>query len=248
MILDLDLGNTRAKWRLINEAGSVAEKNVSNVDDWLSGSFPRSWYAGIQRIRVASVLAEAAEKKLAEKLHSTFSLLPEIAASTSVCSGITNAYKDPWRLGVDRWLALIAAYKMCNQAVMVVDVGTALKVDVVDDTAHHIGGYIIPGAALMEHSLGQGTDRVRYESGMALDNLALGQDTRSCVQHGVASALVGAVLVALSQCDNDMGKRPRLYVTGGLGARLKERLEAAGVRGASLEPDLVLDGLAWALP
>lgn len=226
----------------------VVEQGIANIGDWLDSPFPEAWRLGIERARIASVLAQATENELLAKLQSELSFLVQLARSTASCCGVTSAYADAERLGVDRWLGLIAAYQQWGDAVVVIDSGTALKVDALDDAGRHIGGYIIPGAGLMERALLEGTDRVRYAEGAAVEGLELGSDTRSCVQHGVAAASVGAVLVAIEQCRLRLGRQPRLCVTGGCGALLKGDLERAGVANIHLEPDLVLDGLRWALP
>lgn len=247
MILELDLGNTRAKWRILNAQAEIVTRGIDDISAWISGSFPAEWSADIRRVRIASVLSSTTESQLTSKIQSTLSVSPQIARSTSHCSGVTSAYANPERLGVDRWLALIAAYRKSNKAALVIDVGTALKVDAIDDTGQHIGGYIIPGAELMERSLLEGTDRVRYEGGSKLESVALGVDTRSCVQNGIAAALAGVVLIALEQCRSVM-HCPRLFITGGLGLQVKDCLEVAGIRDICFEADLVLDGLRWALP
>lgn len=248
MILELDLGNTRAKWRIVKDCVEVVAQGVANLDDWLNGELPAAWRLGVERVRIASVLALAVENELNEKIQSALHIPVKLARSAASCCGVSNAYANPDRLGVDRWLALIAAYKLRDEAVIVVDVGTALKVDAVDDAGRHLGGYIIPGAALMELALLQGTDRVRYEGGRPLESVVLGRDTRSCVQHGIAAALVGTVLIAIEQFKPSIGKQPHLCITGGSGALLKQRLEDVGILDISFVSDLVLDGLHWVLP
>ncbi|MFT3929843.1 MAG: type III pantothenate kinase [Spongiibacteraceae bacterium] len=247
MILELDLGNTRAKWRILNSHSDIIARGIDDIAVWIDGDFPAVWSTGIRRMRIASVVSPAIERQLASKIQSVFSLLPEIARPSLHCAGITNAYVEPERLGVDRWLALIAAYRKLESAVMVIDVGTALKVDVADSAGRHLGGYIIPGPALMEHALFDGTDRVRFEGGLELGKIALGVDTRTCVQHGIAAALTGAVLVAIDQCRSVIGASP-ICVTGGFGLQIRGCLEAVGVKDLCYEPDLVLDGLRWVLP
>lgn len=248
MILELDLGNTRAKWRLLNGRAEIVARGVDGVTSWLEGHFPDAWNAGIGRVRIASVLSPITESLVISQMQSKLLVSPQMARSTSSCGEVINAYVNPERLGVDRWLALIAAYQKSGGAVLVIDVGTALKVDAVDDAGKHIGGYIIPGAALMEKSLLDGTDRVRYESAQPMQDVSLGADTRDCVQNGITAALVGAALVSIEQCRAAIGKQPPLLITGGLGMAMKDCLEAIGVRGSCYEADLVLDGLAWVLP
>ena len=248
MILELDLGNTCAKWRIVKDRAEVVAQGIADIDDWLDGRFPAAWRMGVARARIASVLASTTENELIAKIQSELLISTQLARSTASCCGVTNAYANPDRLGVDRWLALIAAYKLRDGAVMVIDAGTALKVDAVDDAGRHFGGYIIPGSALMESALLQGTDRVRYEDGQLIESVALGRDTRSCVQHGIAAALVGAVMVAIERFRIVIGRQPHLCITGGAGVLLKRRLDEVGILDSSLEADLVLDGLRWVLP
>lgn len=248
MILELDLGNTCAKWRIASGSGAAVARGVADIADWFAGRFPESWYLGVERVRIASVLAQTTENDLIEKIKAEYSVPVQIARATSNCCGVTNAYMNCERLGVDRWLAVIAAYKLSGGAAMIVDVGTALKIDAVDDAGHHLGGYILPGPKLMEGSLLQDTDRVRFESDQPIQSVALGRDTRSCVQHGIAAALVGAVMVAVQQFKIVIGWQPHIYLTGGFGELLKEHLSEAGVSDIRFEADLVLDGLRWVLP
>jgi type III pantothenate kinase len=248
LILELDLGNTCAKWRIVTDRAEIAAQGVADIADWLAGQFPEVWRLDAERARIASVLAPSIENELVAKIQSELSLTVQLARSTANCCGVTNAYTNPERLGVDRWLALIAAYKSCGHAVMVVDAGTALTIDAVDDAGHHIGGYIIPGIRLMEHALSNGTDRVRYESGQAIASVTLGRDTRDCVQHGVVAALVGAIIVASEQFKAAVGKPPLIYITGGSSALLNECLQNISALDIRVEADLVLNGLRWVLP
>ncbi len=248
LILELDLGNTRAKWRVVKKQGGVVVRGATDIGELLRRRFPDSWRAGIEFVRIASVLAPTIENELIAKIAAELAVPSQLARSTASCGDVINAYANPERLGVDRWLALIAAYKKCGEAVLVVDAGTAFKVDAVNDAGHHIGGYIIPGASLMEGALLNGTDRVRFEAERSGESVMLGRDTRSCVQHGVTAALVGAVMVAIGQSRAIINKQPHVYITGGLGDCLKKHLEEAGVRDINFELDLVMDGLCWALP
>lgn len=248
MILELDLGNTRAKWRIIQAQNQIVTHGVAETAEWLEGHFPSVWQGEINRIRVASVLSETTERVLAKKIESHLTVPFELARSISSCNGVVNSYAEPGRLGVDRWLALIAAYQACRAAIMVIDAGTALKVDAVDATGYHRGGYIIPGPMLMEDSLLRGTDRVRFEKHESFATIDFGKDTRACVQNGIAAALVGAVLIAYDQIKKQLDVQPRLYITGGLGELLKRHLQNFNVGEIFFERDLVLNGLCWALP
>ena len=63
---------------------------------------------------------------------------------------MTNAYPQPQSLGVDRWLALIAARQLAPGWACVIDAGTALTIDALDAAGLHLGGLIIPGSRMIE--------------------------------------------------------------------------------------------------
>jgi type III pantothenate kinase len=246
VILELDLGNTRGKWRTITDGGEVIDRGTGSIDAWIAGELPSVW-AGAERVRVASVLSESTNALLADRVNAALGLRIEFATSSSSCAGVQNAYVEPARLGVDRWLALIAAFQSMRSAVLVVDAGSALTVDVADDNGRHLGGYIVPGARLMERSLLEGTDKVRFDVS-ASESFGLGVSTGECVHHGILAAQCGTVLVALHAAERQLGRRPPLIVSGGWALQAADHLAQLGVEEINVIPDLVLDGLRWALP
>lgn len=247
MILELDLGNTRAKWRLIDVDGEVRARGLALVAEWLAGHLPAEWAGAIRCVRAASVLAAATNTALAALFHARLGLWTQFAVSESCCAGVRNAYADAATLGVDRWLALIAAYQAVQSAVLVVDAGSALTVDVADEGGQHLGGYIVPGAQLMERALFEGTDRVRFDS-VAADGFGFGSHTGACVRNGIVAAQCGVILVALHEARRRLGRQPALVLSGGWGLQAADHLVALGVDEINVMPDLVLDGLRWALP
>ena len=66
-------------------------------------------------------------------------------AAQQYCAGVTSAYQQPHRLGVDRWLALLGGYGMSNTDAMIIDAGSAITVDLLRKDGQHLGGAILPG-------------------------------------------------------------------------------------------------------
>jgi type III pantothenate kinase len=242
VILELDLGNTRGKWRMLAD-GRVVARGVGMVADWSRGELPSEW-VGVARTRAASVLAEAAGAMLSAVLQKRFSVVTEFARSTAECAGVRSAYEQAGSLGVDRWLGIVAAYAEFKRAVVVVSAGTALTIDWVDAVGMHRGGYIIPGARLMAEALLRSTDRVRFDGLPLLASAAPGRETGDCVYNGIALALAGAVQLALTQARAALGD-VQLVFAGGDAATLSGLLADEVV---AMRPDLVLDGLRLALP
>lgn len=249
MILELDLGNSQAKWRLLDSGLQVRSAGRGSVEEWLQTDLPTIWKTGeIRRIRAASVVGVDIERELADKLDSVLGLPVEYARAAAMIAGVRNGYAEPGKLGVDRWLAALAAHKAVKAPVLVADIGSALTIDVIDRDGCHRGGYIIPGPRLMQSSLLRDTERVRFPEFTSLGHLSLGQDTAACVAGGIGAAQVGAVLVGLQQAQALVGEAVRVFVTGGWAAELGECLREAGCDDVVLAPELVLDGLRLALP
>lgn len=249
MILELDIGNSQAKWRLLDSAFQVRSVGLGSVDEWLKKNTPTDWRVGeVQRIRAASVVGADTERALAARLATALRVAIEYARPVAECAGLRNGYSEPDLLGVDRWLAALAAYKVAGAPVLVVDIGSALTIDVVDRSGSHRGGYIIPGPRLMQGSLLRDTERVRFPRFDSLGDLGLGVDTATCVAGGIGAAQVGAVLVGLQRARVLVGDEVRIFLTGGWAPELSKCLREMGCDDFVLMPELVLDGLRWALP
>ena len=232
--LQLDVGNSGAKWRLL-EHGLVAARGVFRAGDEQSRAELLDCAPTVGQVWVASVAGAGAEAGLAGMLAGRWGVQPWFARSTAQCGAVRNSYREPARMGVDRWLAMLAAWQRVQGRVWVVDAGSALTVDLLSDSGRHEGGYIIPGPALMERALLQDTGRVRFAEEAGYD-LAPGRSTAEAVRHGIALAQVGALALALDRAGVAPG---RVLFCGGWGETLMGLLD----RGGEYLPDLVFEGL-----
>ena len=76
--------------------------------------------------------------------------------------GVTNGYTQPRRMGVDRWVAMVGAWAEVQASCLVVDVGTAMTIDAIDDGGRHLGGQIIAGVATMADALATSTSDIPH--------------------------------------------------------------------------------------
>lgn len=230
----VDVGNSQIKWL---EAGSSdvsswgSQHSCIRTGEALLASFAS---AGLSRraVFLSSVAGQAFNSALAAAFAAAGWPLPQFAVSKPALLGLTNSYAEPSRMGVDRWLAMLAAWSRVASPLIVVDAGTALTIDIVGGDGMHEGGYILPGASLMESALTRDTDRVRFSDG-AERTLRPGQSTAQCVTSGIWLATCAAVDKVLSGYPDYA-----VFVTGGGGRALLE----LGIRGQWF-PNLVLEGL-----
>jgi type III pantothenate kinase len=158
--------------------------------------------------------------------------------SCKEAGGVVNAYADPDKLGVDRWLCLIAVHHQTRAPACVVDCGTAVTLDGLDSNGQHLGGLILPGLGMMRDALLRNTQIQAMSPVGPLDLLA--RDTATAVAAGGLFACAGLVELVVRRIARQCGRVPEIVLTGGDGAKLQVALEIQ----ARYEPDLVLQGLA----
>ena len=226
--LDVDVGNTRTKWRCGDQTGVAA-----GLDAPVLARAP-------QRVRIACGVA--AISAVAKQFGDAYGVAPEFAAPAASAAGVTCGYEHPVSLGVDRWLAIIAAWHKAPRPLIVVDLGTAATLDFVDGAGRHLGGYVVPGLGLMPVALAQGTAGVRVAGDLGAD-LDPGRSTAQAVRRGAMAMLLDFIEASCRRFEQSAGAAT-LFLTGGDAALVADRLG----RDAWLAPDLVLDGLPLALP
>jgi type III pantothenate kinase len=242
MNLVLDLGNSRCKWALANsgqeaaglaQGGALAygEDFALTLDDSFS-TLPRP-----EHVVAVCVAATGHLQTLAQWVQSRWGLEVQAIITRAAQLGVTNSYKNPTSLGADRWAALIAARARLPGAACVVDCGTALTIDALDQNGVYRGGVILPGLALMRAALLR-TQGVRDVVGSAGSTLA--QSTADGVAAGILFGLAGAIDRILDEQAALLGATPQVLITGGDAQSLHTLLR----HDVQHAPDLVLEGVA----
>jgi type III pantothenate kinase len=254
-MLAVDIGNSAVKAATVRGGTILAagrlETNTATGEDLLdglrvlAGHEPDRPPAGIICVSVVDRWTERLERA-ADALD-----LPlRVVAASHI--PISTGLARPDQTGPDRLLAAWAASRLYGVPVIVVDLGTATTVDVVDHDGFFLGGAILPGLALAADALAEGTARLpRVE--LRLPTEAVGADTASAIASGVVIGHVGAVreLALRMHGSFDRGDdTTRIVVTGGHAAA--SWAETAWCTSAGpglpaiadeLDPDLVLKGL-----
>lgn len=239
MNLLVDMGNTRLKWAVMQDGVLVTGQTLVNqkitrnelVETWKMQTPPeRLAIACVSRAPLLElVLAVAVE------LWPTIDIIP--AKSQAHAFGVHNAYQQPEKLGVDRWLALVAVRNHYQIPACIVDCGTAITVDLIDADGKHQGGLINPGLTLMKKSLAEGTEALQFHE----TNYVFGPAnfTEAAIYSGTLSAAVGLIEHVLTKQSNAM----QLILTGGDAAIIATQLGIKPI----IDTDLVLRGLAIVL-
>lgn len=251
MILEVDAGNTRIKWRLRkkdsgrwvtrSEGFVFAEEKTPVAFLEFGRQIENIPVADIERMLVASVRGNDFQTAFTTLMTEKWRITPEFAESTRRCAGVVNGYAAPEKLGVDRWLAMVAAYNDAQSACCILNCGTTITFDQVAGDGKHLGGYIVPGLHLMRASLAARSPALALAE-ERWGGIELGDSTENAIHHGVLRMATGFA-TALHREQTDNGDAPVWYISGGDGELLQRHLTWP----AKLAPSLVLDGLALAM-
>ncbi len=238
MILLVDVGNTRIKWLLWDgeqkrERGELVHRGVAptTLGERCWGSLERP-----ATVMIANVAGDAIAAALNEWIMRTWSLEARFAATSEAAFGVKNAYTNPRRLGVDRWVALIGARTVTQRSCCIIDCGTATTIDALSATGVHLGGVIFPGAGLMRNALYRNTQQIPTEQGAAV---LFGTDTQDCVWGGTVHAMAGAIDRITRRMQATLGDGMCPLLTGGDAESILSHLDGNYV----VDRDLIFRGL-----
>jgi len=245
MMLLVDVGNSRVKWARLDAGGGLGEQSAAPYAGWSVEDWRAALFGGqpVEGVLAASVAGDAADSALDAATRLATGRGVQFVASTREAAGVRNGYADPDLLGVDRWVAVVGAYRRTRAACVVADIGTAATIDVVASGGSHQGGYIVPGPALMVASLLRSTaDLAAHHgsSGAARADQPFADNTRDAIELGCRLAVAALVDRSVADAERATGVRPRLLLTGGAAPGLLPHLLTA----AEHLPELVLLGLA----
>src|SRR5690606_3737828 len=129
----VDIGNSRIKWITASGSSSTAMQAAAWTSAELPALLDRIWgdLPVPEAVAVSNVAGADVAQLLDRWAQRQWSLTPRHAAVTPTACGMTIAAYDVRRLGVDRWLAAIAAWRRHGRAACIVDCGTAITIDAV---------------------------------------------------------------------------------------------------------------------
>lgn len=244
----LDVGNSRLKWGVLDDGtirrtGHISQETVREQGlQVLTTKLPRR----VDAVFASNVAGNSYATRLSGVVGMHCHCDVRFARSERRGWGVTNGYRQPRRLGVDRWVAMVGAWSELETACLVVDIGTAMTIDAIDNEGQHLGGQIVPGVETMLASLSSATSDLPLVKPASKQHAAdieiFGRNTTAAIREGIQSAAAGAVDRAIHALQSS-GYDPEVVLTGGGSSRILGALEATPVH----RPNLVLQGLATML-
>ena len=238
----IDIGNSTIKWAFYQVGQNIEMTRQAYLSESGEAFFTGLWSSSDKPsfIFVTSVGHDDLVTALENAVRSLWGIKIKRLVSQGKGYGLINAYDEPQSLGSDRWCAMIGAYHQSKSAVVVVDCGSAITVDIVNQTGQHLGGYILPGLTMMQESLGNKTALVKVDKRHNSQSLVPGTNTTACVESATKLAAVSFIESVIRRQEKDL-EDITCVLTGGDAALIAEHLTADYV----IIPDTVLQGLAY---
>lgn len=152
---------------------------------------------------------------------------------------IKAAILKPGEVGADRLVNALAVFKKYRRPAIIIDVGTAITIDIVDTAGRYLGGVIFPGPALGAEALARRTAKLPLVSLKKPAGL-IGRRTEECIRSGLYYGIADLITGVVARIKKEYPRRNFIVIgTGGgfefLGRALDQRIKK--------EPGLTLEGL-----
>ena len=244
----LDLGNTRLKLARVDadaavlDIGATAVTALAHAEAEFDARLVRALSSATSgdTAWLASVAPDSVRQRV-EAVLDALGLRVRPARTQSACAGLRIAYADPARLGVDRFLALLAARRRGGDWLLA-SFGSALTVDLLDAEGRHRGGLIGIAPAHQVDALRTRFPALDRGEGDAATRWAA--DTPDAVAAGARRQALGLLLAAFDDARAELGRAPRVLLGGGdAGSFADELSRRLGIE-VETHDALVLEGLA----
>ncbi|GAB1386924.1 hypothetical protein MASR1M59_20720 [Melaminivora sp.] len=243
--LAIDVGNTRLKWALFDQAAPRAALLAHGVEflDHIERLAEGSWaqLSPPTHMLGCVVAGDAVKRRVAEQMEELWDVPARWVVSQAEEAGVVNGYDHPTRLGADRWVAMIGArHHVLAQGparpVLLVMVGTAVTVEALDASGRFLGGFILPGHGIMLRALESGTAGLHVPTGEVRPFPA---NTSDALTSGGTYAIAGAVECMYQHLRQHCQEEPACIMTGGAGWKMAPTM----TRQFELVDNLIFDGL-----
>ena len=246
MILAIDVGNTNISAGCIIGGDIVNEfrimTNISRTaDEYAIQIHTMLGFRGIRGEDIEGAVISS----VVPPLTSTFkdavrqlAMVEPVIVGVGVKTGLNILTDDPGQLGADMVATAIGALDKYPAPVIIVDLGTATKMSVLNKTGSFIGCAILPGVSLSMNALATGTSqlpRIPLEA----PNKSISTNTIECIKSGVIFGAASAIDGMIERFEKELGQKAVVVATGGLAESVYNHCKSE----ITYDPYLILRGL-----
>jgi type III pantothenate kinase len=230
-----DVDSPTRVWRAASVRDRTTDEWESLVQSWLRDEgIPTVSVTGLALASVSPSIGYALAP-LGPRIFQTDAMM----VSAALDLGIRVAADDPSQVGADRLVNAAEAYRRFGGPVIVVDMGTATKIEAIDASGHYLGGVIAPGLGVSMESLTARAARL-FAVPLTLPDRAIGTNTIHAVQSGVVAGHLAMIEGMVARVREELGRADHIVLTGGF----SHAIAGGSSLFTDIIPNLVLEGLA----
>ena len=247
MLLAIDIGNsnvvigcldeqerTRALFRMVTDLKKTEDEYAAGMKTILE--YNGVDCGGFEGAIICSVVPPLTEifSMAVEKITGCKALV----VGAGVKTGLNVVIENPASLGGDIVAASVAAMAAFPLPVIVIDMGTATTITVVDKGNRYIGGAIVPGVALSMNALSSGTSLLQKVP-IEAPKKSICSTTIESMQSGAVFGNAALIDGMIDQFEKELGSQASVVATGGIAAKIIPHCRHSIV----YDEDLLLKGL-----
>ena len=247
MILAVDIGNSQIvlgfmEGQEILKTARMATDITRTSDEYIVAikqimEFDHVDYLAFEGVIISSVVTPLTEI-MREALRVLTGHTP-IVVGAGIKTGMNIAIDNPAELGSDMVVTGVAAVADYRLPAIVVDMGTATTIEVIDANANFLGGAIIPGIRLSLEALSSGTSKLPNVP-IQVPDRCIGTNTVTCMQSGSIFGAAALIDGMVDRMEEELGEPATVIATGGLASLVVPYCR----REIIYDKDLLLRGLA----
>lgn len=246
MVLAVDIGNTNIVFggfsgdelsfviRISTDASRTEDEYASKIRSILS-------LHNVSPDQVQGAIISSVVPPLNPVMKRALSLVYDIEpimVEPGIKTGINLKCDDPSSVGADLICACVASHHIYGSPALLIDMGTATKLMVMDKSGAFSGAVIIPGVLMGVKSLSQGTAQLP-QINLDAPRLVIGKNTVDCMKSGVVYGNASLIDGMIDRITAELGSQPPVYATGGLAGTIVPHCNHE----ITLDENLVLKGL-----
>lgn len=223
MILGIDIGNTNIVVGLLDEKNIKMSNRISTDKSKTSFELFSQFENMLEFFKVdinqieggiiSSVVPELTNQ-VSEAVVHLINKAPLIVGP-GIKTGLNIKIDNPQTLGSDRVADAVAAIEEYKTPLIIVDMGTATTISVIDKSKNHIGGMIIPGIKTSLNALSSHASQLPYISIEAPKKL-IGKNTIDCMKSGIVIGNAAMIDGLIDRIEEDLDEKATVIATGGL--------------------------------
>lgn len=134
---------------------------------------------------------------------------------SGIKTGMNIIMDNPKTVGSDMIVDAVAAVREYPSPIIIIDMGTATTMSVVDHTGNYVGGVILPGLRVSLNSLSSKTAQLPSIS-LDIPKKVIGKNTIDCMRSGIMYGNAGMIDGIIDRMEEELGEKPTILATGGL--------------------------------